>query len=154
MPLSPSFRLGALLLPRAALVLALALAAGGCGTPPAPNAAEATYGTPPEADDALPLPAVRAEADRYVGRAVTVEGRIAAVEQGGCILRLADGDGRAVRVAAPGTATADCGWTVPDTTRGLAVARGTLRQGGDAFLLRAPGVRVLPFDRSSGPDAP
>jgi hypothetical protein len=154
MPLPSSFRLGALLLPRAALVLALALAAGGCDTPPAPNAAEATYGEAPEADDALPLPAVWAEAGRYDGRVVTVEGRIAAVERDGCTLRLAGDGGPAVRVAAPGTAAAGCSWAVPDTTRGLAVARGTLRRRGDAFVMRAPGVRVLPFDRPAPPATP
>jgi hypothetical protein len=136
------------------LILA-SLLLGGCGGEPPPNpaAADTTYGAAVAATGALPAPAVAAEAPRYVGRRVTVDGRIAGVLPDGCGLRLDAGDGPPLRVDAPRPGGA-CTWQVPTALDGIAAAAGTLRAAGDTLRLTANGVQVTPFRPSRANAAP
>ena len=129
----------------AALILSIAMFVGGCGDAPsrAPAAADTTYGAAVPVADALPAPAVAAEADRYVGRRLAIDGRVAAVTADGCALHLRTGGGPPLRVEAsrPG---GTCAWRVPAALDGIAVAAGTLRVAGDTLRLTANGVQVTP----------
>ena len=123
---------------------------GGCGDgpPPTPAAADTTYGAAVNATDAIPAPAVTAEADRYVGRRVTVDGRIGAVAQDGCTVYLRTDDGPPLRVDAARDSTGTCAWQLPAGRDGIAAATGTLRADGDTLRLPANGVQVTPVQIS------
>jgi len=127
------------------LILATLFLAG-CGgnAPPNPTDAQHTYGASVDPADALPGTAVFAERDRYAGRRVTVEGRIAGVEQGGCAIRLATDNGSSLRFEATREEDGSCAWSVPTDLKGFAVARGTLRAD-SALHLPVDGVQVTPF---------
>lgn len=118
----------------------------GCGpeAPTNPTEAQQTYGATVDAANALPVPAVIAETDRYVGRRVSVDGRIGRVTRNGCTLSLEAGDGPPLLVNAPRAEASACRWQVPDTTDGFAVATGTLRVERDTLRLSANGVQVTP----------
>lgn len=144
-----------LLLLRLSLLLAAGTVLGACGenASRAPTAADTTYGAAVEVAEALPTPAVAAEAARYVGRRVTVDGRIVDVPPDGCGLRLDAGDGPPLRVDAPRPGDT-CAWRVPTALDGIAVAAGTLRAAGDTLRLSANGVAVTPLRPSRANAAP
>jgi hypothetical protein len=131
---------------KAVLVLATSVAVVGCGgnAPSNPSGADTTYGAPVDAIDALPIPAIVAEADQYVGRRVSVDGRIVRVTRDGCALALEAGDGPPLLVRAARSGASGCAWQVPDTTAGFAVATGTLHIERDTLHLSANGVQVTP----------
>lgn len=137
------------------LVLA-SLLLSGCGGDPSPNpaAADTTYGSPVDPTDAIPVPAVAAEAARYGGQHVTIDGHITGVAQGGCTLHLDAETGPFLRVDASRTGADACAWQVPAGTEGFAVAAGTLRTTGDTLRLSANGVQVTPLQPSGGNSAP
>ena len=138
--------LAKLLLP----LLVAGLLLGGCGDgpPPDPAAADTTYGAAVDATDAIPAPAVAAEADRYVGRRVTVDGRIEAVTQNGCTVYLATDGGAPLRVDAARDSADTCLWQLPLGSDGIAAATGPLRADGDTLRLSANGVQVTPVQIS------
>ena len=117
---------------------------GACGTgAPDATTAETTHGTPVDATEAVPAPAVAAEDSLYVGRRTVLDGQIAAVGAAGCEVTL-ETDGRPLVVSASRTDAAGCAWTVPGAAQGVAVAAGTLRAAADTLRLTANGVRVTP----------
>lgn len=128
------------------LPVLLALLLGACGGDAPRNraAAEQTYGAAVDATDAIPTPAVAAEAARYVGTRVTVDGRIADVARDGCTLHLDAETGPPLRVDAVRAGEESCAWQVPADIEGFAVAAGTLRTAGDTLRLNANGVQVTP----------
>ncbi|WP_103027476.1 hypothetical protein [Salinibacter altiplanensis] len=131
---------------------AVGLLAGGCTEPSGdPSQAQKSYGRPVDATDAIPAPAVAAEATLYTGPPVTVDGRVASVMPDGCTLYLMTGDGPPLRVDTTRPDEGTCAWQVPPETDGFAVAAGTLRATGDTLRLSANGVRVTPV-RTSHPD--
>ena len=142
----------------------LALLLGACRTgAPDSNRAETTYGTPVDATEAIPAPAVAAEDSLYVGHRVTIDGRITAVWTSGCAIQVSTDaaplvvtaprpKGGSSRRAARRTDTGDCAWQVPGDAQGFAVAAGTLRVADDTLRLSADGVRVTPVGFSN-PDS-
>ncbi len=128
-------------------LLLLSVILGGCGddSPADPAAAQQIYGSPVDPTDAIPAPALAAEARRYVGDRVTVDGRIASVTRDGCTLHLATDGGPPLRVDAPRTEEASCAWRVPGGTKGFTVTSGTLRTDRDTLRLLANGVQITPL---------
>lgn len=139
---------------RRIFLLLFPLLLGACGgdAPENPIEAEQTYGAPVDATDAIPVPAVAAEPDRYIGRRVTIDGRIVRVARDGCTLALQADAGPPLLVTAPRSGASACGWQVPDTTDGFAVAVGRLRVERDTLHLTANGVQVTPVQVSE-PDS-
>jgi len=137
-------------------LLVAGLLLGGCGDAPPPNpaAADTTYGAAVDATDALPAPAVAAERDRYVGRRVTVDGRIGAVAQDGCTVYLRTDDGPPLRVDAARDSTGTCAWQLPAGLEDIAAATGTLRVERDTLRLPANGVQVTPLRLAGAKSAP
>lgn len=135
-------------------VLAVFLILGGCGDgpPPTPAAADTTYGAAVDAPDAIPVPAVAAEPDRYVGRRVAVDGRIGGVAQNGCTAYLETDGGPALRLDAARDSANNCAWRLPSGHDGIAAAAGTVRAAGDTLRLSANGVQVTPV-RIAEPDS-
>jgi len=131
------------------LILA-GLLVGGCGegTSENPAAAQQTYGAAVNVTDAIPVPAVVAEANRYLGQHATVDGRITAIRKSGCAVHLTT-DATPLVVTALSTDAGDCAWQVPRDAQGFAVAAGTLRVAADTLRLTANGVRVTPVQFSS-----
>lgn len=126
---------------------------GACGpNASSPSDAQQTYGAPVDGTAAIPAVAVAAEADMYTSHALTVDGRIVAVREGGCALRLATEEGPPLQVVAPRSRTEACAWQVPSGQDGIVVAAGTLRVDGDTLRLTANGVQVTPL-RVSPPDS-
>jgi hypothetical protein len=145
-------------LSKALLILAVSLAVAGCGDDARvnPATADTTYGAAVDATDAtlvraLAAPAVAAEDSLYLGRRVTVDGRITAIRASGCEVHL-NTDETPLVVTSPRTDVEDCAWQVPEDTQGFAVAAGTLRTAVDTLRLTANGVRVTPV-RISSPDS-
>ncbi len=138
------------------LVLTALLVVGGCSdeVPSNPDAADTTYGTPFDPTDAVPVPAVAAEPDRYRGRRVTVDGRVRTVSQEGCTLQLDTETGPPLRVEAIRSGEDSCAWQIPAGTEGIAVAAGTLRVDADTLRLTANGVRVTPLQQSGANSSP
>lgn len=130
---------------RLLLIVAVALLTGGCGgdAPSNPAGADTTYGAPVDATDALPAPVLAAEPDQYIGRRVTADGRILTVQNTGCTLHVDTEAGTPLRIDAPQSENS-CTWHVPSTTKGFAIATGTLRRVEDTLRMTAPGVRVTP----------
>lgn len=144
-------------------LLLLGVVLGACGGTSDPDQAETPYGTPVDATEALPAPAVAAEDSLYVGHRVTIDGRITAVRASGCEIHLVTDasplivtaprpKGGSSRRAARRTDAGDCAWQVPEDAKGFAVASGTLRVADDTLRLSADGVRVTPI-RFSNPDS-
>lgn len=131
---------------RRIFLLLLPLLLGACGGdgPENPIEAEQTYGAPVDATDAIPVPAVAAEPDRYLGRRVIVDGRITGIPSDGCALSLDTGKNPPLRVEAAQTPDGDCTWHIPAETHGFAVAVGSLRVDRDTLHLTANGVQVTP----------
>jgi len=132
-------------------LLVAGLLLGGCedAPPPNPAAADTTYGAAVDATDALPAPAVAAERDRYVGRRVTVDGRIESITQTGCTVYLHTDQGPPLRVEAPRDRAPPCRWQLPPGLDGVAAATGTLRVERDTLRLPANGVQVTPVQIST-----
>jgi hypothetical protein len=124
------------------VVLLLGMACGN-ETARTPSTAQQSYGVSVDASDARPGPAIAAEHDRYVGRYITVDGRITSVSDDGCQVKLDTNTAPPLRIEAPRSA-GDCAWTVPPGTNGIAAATGTLRVSDDALRLSANGVQVTP----------
>jgi hypothetical protein len=129
------------------LLFVASLLLSGCGDAPSssPAAARQTYGAAVDATDAVPVSAVAAELDRYVGRRVTVDGRIEKVGQNGCTLHLAIDDEPSLRVEAGRLDDGSCAWRVSPDVGGFAVASGPLRTVRDTLRLSARGVQVTPL---------
>jgi len=127
------------------LILA-SLLLGGCGGEPPPNpaAADTTYGAAVAAADALPASAVAAEPDRYLGRRVSVDGRITKVWEAGCAFTLDTGVDTSLVVEAARGNDGECEWVLPPNTDGIAATTGPLRVAGDTLRLSANGVQVTP----------
>lgn len=132
---------------RLVVLLLAGLLAGGCGNdaPNNPAEAERTYGASVDATDAIPVPAVAAERDRYLRRHVTVDGRIADVTRDGCVLHLEADDGPPLRVEADRLDDGACRWQIPADTEGFVVAAGSLRTANDTLRLTANGVQITPL---------
>ncbi len=113
--------------------------------PSNPATAQQTHGAAVDPTDALPVPAVTAERDRYLGRRVTLDGRIAGVKQNGCTLLLASDDGPPPRIEAARSDDGTCAWHVDPNVEGFAIASGTLRAVDDTLRLAASGVQVTPL---------
>lgn len=132
-------------------LLTVFLVTGGCteDTPPDPMEAERGYGAPVSETDAVPVPAIAAEPDRYVGHTVTADGRIVRVSNSGCTLVL-DGEGQpSLRIDAVRTET-ECAWKLPRDARGFAVATGTLRRTEDTLHMSTRGVELTPMRLPDG----
>lgn len=129
------------------LLAATCLFLGACADETGSNPAEAqhTYGDPVDATDAIPTPAIVAEANRYRGTPITVDGRILGATQNGCALHLATDGGLPVLVDTARTDEDACAWQVPRGTKGFAVATGTLHATGDTLRLPTHGVQVTPL---------
>lgn len=132
---------------RLVVLLLAGLLAGGCGNdgPKNPAGAERIYGASVDATDAIPVPAVAAERDRYLGHQVTVDGRIADVTRGGCVLHLETDDGPPLHVEADRGDDGTCRWQIPADTEGFVVAAGSLRTVNDTLRITAPGVQITPL---------
>lgn len=131
---------------RLLLLLAVPPLIVACGSdaPENPIEAQQTYGAPVDATDAIPVPAAAAEQDRYLGRRVTIDGRIIRIRSDGCALTLDTGDNAPLRVEASRIPDDGCAWQIPAETRGFAVAVGSLRVERDTLHLTANGVQVTP----------
>ncbi len=132
-------------------LLLLGLVLGACGGASDADQAETTYGTPVDATEAMPAPAVAAEDSLYVGHRVTIDGRLTAVRTSGCEIHLAT-DATPIVVTATRSDAESCAWQVPRDAQGFAVASGTLRVADDTLRLTADGVRMTPV-RLSSPDS-
>ena len=132
-------------------LLLLGVVLGACGGASDADQAETTYGTPVDATEALPAPAVAGEDSLYVGHRVTIDGRITALRKNGCEVHLST-DAAPLVVTARRIAGGNCAWQVPRDAQGFAVASGTLRVADDTLRLTANGVRVTPV-RFSNPDS-
>jgi len=127
-------------------LIVVGLLLSGCGgSSPNPTAAQQTYGAAVDAIDAIPVPAIVADRDRYLGTRVPLDGRIAGVRRDGCGLRLATNDGPPLHVNAARSGENACTWQVPSGTEGVVVATGTLRVGADRLRLTANGIHVTPL---------
>ena len=135
---------------RLAGLLLLSVVVGACGGRSDADQADTTYGTPVDASEAIPAPAVAAEDSLYVGHRVTIDGRIVAVRTGGCEVHLST-DAVPLVVTAPRTDADSCAWKVPRGAHGFAVAAGTLRVAEDTLRLFATGVRRTPVRLSPDP---
>lgn len=123
----------------AAVFLSLALLLGACGAEQAdaPAAAAAdviapydVYGEAFSDEGALPVQAVVAEREQYLGQSVKVEGTVAEVCQAkGCWLTLQTGDGNNVRIHVARKESGDYAFTVPNDISGRRViVQGTLAE--------------------------
>lgn len=126
-------------------MFAVVLLTGGCSgdAPSNPAGADTTYGAPVDATDAIPAPAIAAEPDPYVGHRITADGRILNVERTGCTLHVDTESETPFQIDAP-RSEKSCTWQVPSTTKGFAIATGTLRRADDTLRMTAPGVRITP----------
>ncbi len=122
-----------------ALFLILALVLGACGAEqadaPAAAAAEAVspydvYGEAFSDEGAVPVQAIVAERDEYIGQVVKVEGTVAEVcQMAGCWLTLQTGDGNNVRILVARKESGDYAFTVPKDISGRrVVVQGTLAE--------------------------
>lgn len=113
-------------MPRLLPLFLLALLLGACRPEapeqPAPMENYEAVGEAITPEDAVPVRTVAAEAGRYVGQPVKLEGTIAKVcQMKGCWLTLDAGDGQAVRVAVPRNAEGDYVFTFPTDVSGRRV---------------------------------
>lgn len=106
--------------------------------------AQETYGAGIDATDAIPVPAVVAEMERYLGHRVTVDGRISEVVRDGCTLQMETNDSRPLQIDASQQGDGSCTWQVSTDVDGFAVAAGLLRMERDTLRLSANGVQVTP----------
>ncbi len=114
----------------AALAFAVLLLAGCRREAAAPGASRgAVYGRAVAAETALPIAAVAADVEMYLGQPVTVEGTVREVcQEAGCWFTLDAGGGKLVRVTVPTDADGEYVFTVPKNVSGRrAVVSGTLK---------------------------
>lgn len=126
-------------------LVAVGLTIAACGSGPSnPSEAQQTYGASVDVMDAFPAVAVAAEADVYEGRRLAIDGRIAAVRDGGCTLQLATEEGPPLLVTAARTETDECAWQLSNVDGDIAAAAGSLQAADDTLRLTANGVQVTP----------
>ena len=138
------------------LLLALVLAA--CGSEPAdtPEVADVdtltpydVYGETFSDEGAVPVQAVVAEPQEYLGRSVKIEGTVSEVcQMAGCWLTLQTGDGNNVRILVARKENGDYAFTVPKDISGRRVvvqgmlAEETLLEGTQRHLAEDAGREV------------
>ena len=120
------------------LFFILALVAGACGTERAETPAAAAdaaspydlYGQSFSDEGAIPVQAVLAERDQYIGQSVKIEGTVAEVcQMAGCWLTLQAGDGDNVRILVARKESGAYAFTVPKDISGRrVVVQGTLAE--------------------------
>ena len=122
-----------------AVLLILALVVGACGAEQAdaPAAAATDTASPYDVfgeafsdEGAVPVQAVMAERDQYVGKSVKIEGTVAEVcQMEGCWLTIQAGDGDNVRVLVARKESGEYAFTVPTDISGRrVVVQGTLAE--------------------------
>ena len=122
-----------------AVLLLLALVLGACAAEQAdaPAAAATDMASPYDVfgeafsdEGAVPVQAVVAERDQYIGQAVKIEGTVAEVcQMAGCWLTIQAGDGDNVRILVARTESGDYAFTVPKDISGRrVVVQGTLAE--------------------------
>ncbi len=142
-----------------AISLLLALVLGACGSQQAADAPEAAatdaltpydvYGEPFSDEGAVPVQAVVAEREAYLGRAVKIEGTVAEVcQMAGCWLTLQTGDGNNIRILVARKEDGNYAFTVPKDISGRRVvvqgmlAEETLLEGAQQHLAEDAGRAV------------
>ena len=143
----------------AAIYLLLALALGACGSEQAADAPEAAatdaltpydvYGESFSDEGAVPVQAVVAEREEYLGRSVKIEGTVAEVcQMAGCWLTLQTGDGNNIRILVARKEDGNYAFTVPKDISGRRVvvqgmlAEETLLEGTQRHLAEDAGRAV------------
>lgn len=136
---------------RVVLIIALAVGLSACQNEPSPSpvSAEQMYGDPVPVSDAIPVPALCAEPDRYRGRRLTVDGRIASVGTDGCSFRFETPGDTTVVVEAVRRDAGTCAWSIEPDADGVAATQGTLRIAGDTLRLSATGVQRTPLSAAT-----
>lgn len=141
------------------IYLLLALALSACGSDQAAETPEAAatqvltpydvYGQAFSDEGAVPVQAVVAEREAYLGRSVKIEGTVAEVcQMAGCWLTLQTGDGNNVRILVARTEDGDYAFTVPKNISGRRVvvqgmlAEETLLEGTQRHLAEDAGREV------------
>ena len=141
-----------------AIYLLLALALGACGSEQAdaPEAAATdaltpydVYGESFSDEGAVPVQAVVAEREAYLGRSVKIEGTVAEVcQMAGCWLTLQTGDGNNIRILVARKEDGNYAFTVPKDISGRRVvvqgmlAEETLLEGTQRHLAEDAGRAV------------
>ncbi len=143
----------------AAIYLLLALVLGACGSEQAADAPEAAatdaltpydvYGESFSDEGAVPVQAVVAEREEYLGRSVKIEGTVAEVcQMAGCWLTLQTGDGNNIRILVARKEDGNYAFTVPKDISGRRVvvqgmlAEETLLEGTQRHLAEDAGRAV------------
>ncbi len=143
----------------AAIYLLLAHALGACGSEQAADAPEAAatdaltpydvYGESFSDEGAVPVQAVVAEREEYLGRSVKIEGTVAEVcQMAGCWLTLQTGDGNNIRILVARKEDGNYAFTVPKDISGRRVvvqgmlAEETLLEGTQRHLAEDAGRAV------------
>ncbi len=143
----------------AAIYLLLALALGACGSEQAADAPEAAatdaltpydvYGESFSDEGAVPVQAIVAEREEYLGRSVKIEGTVAEVcQMAGCWLTLQTGDGNNIRILVARKEDGNYAFTVPKDISGRRVvvqgmlAEETLLEGTQRHLAEDAGRAV------------
>ncbi len=120
-----------------AVLLMLALVLGACGAEQAETPATTDTTSPYDVfgeafsdEGAVPVQAVVAERDQYVGKPVKIEGTVAEVcQMAGCWLTIQAGDGDNVRILVARQESGDYAFTVPKDISGRrVVVQGTLAE--------------------------
>ena len=142
-----------------AIYLLLALVLGACGSQQAADAPEAAatdatdaltpydvYGERFSDEGAVPVQAVVAEREAYLGRSVKIEGTVAEVcQMAGCWLTLQTGDGNNIRILVARKEDGNYAFTVPKDISGRRVvvqgllAEETLDEGTQRHLAKDAG---------------
>ena len=142
-----------------AIPLLLALVLGACGSQQAADAPEAAatdaltpydvYGESFSDEGAVPVQAVVAEHQAYLGRSVKIEGTVAEVcQMAGCWLTLQTGDGNNIRILVARNDDGNYAFTVPKDISGRRVvvqgmlAEETLLEGTQRHLAQDAGRTV------------
>ena len=142
-----------------AISLLLALVLGACGSEQAADAPEAAatdalmpydvYGERFSDEGAVPVQAVVAERQEYLGRSVKIEGTVAEVcQMAGCWLTLQTGDGNNIRILVARKEDGNYAFTVPKDISGRRVvvqgmlAEETLLEGTQRHLAQDAGRTV------------
>ncbi len=141
-----------------ALLLTLALMLGACNSDSAETPAAAavqassaydTFGESFSDEGAVPVQAVVAEREAYIGQSVKIEGTVAEVcQMEGCWLTLQTGEGNNIRILVARKESGDYAFTVPTDISGRRVvvqgtlAEETLLEGTQRHLAEDAGIEV------------